>query len=101
LRRLPPGGLFLAPPLPDGMCIKPGVTVIAVDSLPFHKTLHLESRPVNKTLHADSDKPVCGHWECFCRASQTSIQPDEELVAAAGKLTADGIHGDANAAETI
>ncbi len=42
---LPPGGLTIAPPLPGSRWIHPGVTVIAVKSLPFHRILQLEAGP--------------------------------------------------------
>ena len=42
---LPPGGLSIAPPLPDGQWIQPGVVAITVKSLPFHSILQLETRP--------------------------------------------------------
>ena len=42
---LPPGGLSIAPPLPDGRWIQPGVTTVFVKSLPFHGILQLEPRP--------------------------------------------------------
>jgi hypothetical protein len=42
---LPPGGLSIAPPLPDGRWLQPGGTVFSVASLPFHTILQLEVRP--------------------------------------------------------
>ncbi len=44
---LPPGGLSIAPPLPDGRWIQPGVTTVFVKSLPFHSILQLEPRPTD------------------------------------------------------